>query len=574
MKTKFYKIFSLLVIIVVTTFSMTSCNDELENVTVDDRLFGKDSISITHPNPRTNLPYTASELAQISYNPSKEEFYTQAQPVNLTINLAARPLKVEVISTSEKKNLKTLENFTAGNNGFFTANFTTNVIDLGVNAGSSKSILFNVTYDDVSDERFQYPSLQSISFKVNNRTSPFTFLQKKSGEKIDVFTLNNASSIVEDATYGSIVTFDGVNDLITLGKDSQLDFRHSGDFSIGVWVNTTSTGSDPSIVGDKDWGSGGNKGFVMAFRGNNTWKVNAGDGNGNRVDANGGNINDGKWHHLLTTFDRDGMMTVYQDGIKLSEVDMSALGDMNSGLPIRMGQDGTGTYGKWFEGKTGEMTIYNYVLDDAEASIIGSNANGVELRKKSGEKMNLNYENKASSGPVAENGRLAFTFDGTDDLVTLEKTTKLDFTNAGDFSISLWVNTTSTVSDPSMIGNKDWNSGGNKGFILAYKGNTWKANVGDGSGNRADLDGLAVGDGNWHHIVVTFDRDGMMTLYQDSVKIGETNMSAVGDMTSGLPIRLAQEGTGSYGKWFGGKLADVKILDYVLDQNGVNALFN
>ena len=138
---------------------------------------------------------------------------------------------------------------------------------------------------------------------------------------------------------------------------------------MAVWVKTTSTANDPAIISDKNWGGGGNKGFVLSFLGDSGWKVNLGDGEGNRVDANGTQINDGAWHLLAATFDRDGQMAVYQDGSFVSSVDMSAIGDMNSGFPINIAQDGTGTYGVDFDGTIGETYLFDFVLDpeDIEA---------------------------------------------------------------------------------------------------------------------------------------------------------------------------------------------------------------
>ena len=62
---------------------------------------------------------------------------------------------------------------------------------------------------------------------------------------------------------------------------------------------------------------------------------------------------------------------------------------------------------------------------------------------------------------------------------------------------------------------KNWNSGGNEGFVIAANTNgDWKFNIGDGS-SRIDLDGGAIDDGDWHHIAVTYDANGTKAVYQD-----------------------------------------------------------
>ena len=61
------------------------------------------------------------------------------------------------------------------------------------------------------------------------------------------------------------------------------------------------------MLGDQDWGSSNNKGLTIAFRGDD-WRVAISDGDGQKADydTDGIPFNDGEWHFLLATFDRDG----------------------------------------------------------------------------------------------------------------------------------------------------------------------------------------------------------------------------------------------------------------------------
>ena len=74
--------------------------------------------------------------------------------------------------------------------------------------------------------------------------------------------------------------------------------------------------------------------FSFKFPSGPEWKVNIGDGE-NRADINtGGEIADGEWHTLSVSFDRDGFMKMYQDGLLIDSTDISAIGDIttNQGL--------------------------------------------------------------------------------------------------------------------------------------------------------------------------------------------------------------------------------------------------
>jgi hypothetical protein len=244
---------------------------------------------------------------------------------------------------------------------------------------------------------------------------------------------------------------------------------------------------------------------------------------------------------------------------------------MNSGMPIRIGQDGTGSYGDFFKGKIGSVVVSDYLLSKDEIKVMAGKGSGVQLRTKDAVSV-IEVENGASENTI-ENGMPVGTYNGTDDFSTIKDEGKLDFRYENDWSVAVWVNTTSEESDPSIIGDKDWGSGGNPGFIMAYKGDVWKINVADADGNRKDVDGQAINDGEWHLLMATFDRDGELILYQDGKKVGSTSIAGAGSLASGLPMRLAQEGTGAYGDFFEGKIGRAMIFDYVVSADDALKLF-
>jgi len=535
----------------------------------DDRYLENFEMYIFHTNPETGEAYTTEELAELSYNPKVKESYTEGQPVELSLVTEKLPTEVKVLLGNDLSVLEVISEFNTYNDNFKSKNFVTSLEALNLlEIGDKTTLKFEILFTDNSKGAILFDIKKKKVFVPNIEF--FVYLKKQLGEIIGLNTEDSVTSREKNAEVGTIVTLDGVNNKVEIIDTPDLSFRHTEDFSIGIWVNTTATNSDPSIIGDKNWASGSNKGFIFAFLGDN-WKLNAG-GSGNRIDLSGNVINDGEWHFLMATFDRDGDATIYQDGVSLGSTDMSALTDMNSGLPIQLGQDGTGFYGDWFEGKLGETYIYDYVLTPEQVAEINSLKTGVQLRTNTGTVKNLEVTNSGAS-VSSEEDRYAFTFDGSN-MVTIDNTSELAFRHTGDFTVATWVNTTATNSDPSIIGDKDWGSGGNKGFILAFRGGDWKLNAGDGSGNRIDIAGDIINDGEWHLIAVSFDRDGNAIAYQDGVATGSVDMSALGDMNSGFPIRLAQDGTGTYGDWFEGKVANSMVFDYALSAEEMTALYN
>ncbi|MEY8758180.1 alkaline phosphatase family protein [Chryseobacterium tongliaoense] len=129
-----------------------------------------------------------------------------------------------------------------------------------------------------------------------------------------------------------------------------------------------------------------------------------------------------------------------------------------------------------------------------------------------------------------------------------------------DFTIEFWVKPNANYSsDPVMISNKNWNSGKNKGFVISgYSGQTFKMNIGDGT-NRIDLVGGKVETNKWKHIAVSFDRDGLVTMYEDGVPVTFAKMNTIGNIDSGLPLTINQDGTNVYGQNLAASYKDIRI---------------
>ncbi len=133
-----------------------------------------------------------------------------------------------------------------------------------------------------------------------------------------------------------------------------------------------------------------------------------------------------------------------------------------------------------------------------------------------------------------------------------------------DFTIEMRVKSSGWSGDPAIFSNKNWYSGWNTGFIVAGKSNgDWKFNISDG-GTRIDIDGSTIDDGQWHHIAVTYDADGMKYVYQDGVLLGSSSDILSSSVGTSLVTALAQDGTLGYGYGFGGQVSDLRVWNTVL----------
>lgn len=401
-------------------------------------------------------------------------------------------------------------------------------------------------------------------------------LIRKNGESKHIGLVSNPNRDLANFA-GNLLgyNYNGTDQYAVADTDSDLNFRFESDYSISFWVRTTSTDSDPVMIGDQNWDSSGNTGMTIAFLGDK-WRVAVSDGS-SKADArtSGVPFNDGSWHLLGVTFDRDGNMTMYQDGIVVASADMSGVGSIDAGNPLNVAQDGESDYGQFFEGDIVEAKIYDYVLSPEEVTSISKSQTGVSLRSKNGLDKNLNVI--PSGGTTLEtfdDKYVGYDLDGVSEFVTIDDGGDLDFRYESDYSISFWINTTSTDSDPVMIGDQNWDSSGNKGLTIAFRGSNWRVATSDGS-TKADTSAgdSPTNDGNWHHLVVSLDRDGQMNLFQDGVLVVGASMSNVGNTSAGNPLRIGQDGEADYGQFFQGKIANIEIYDTALNESEVKDLF-
>lgn len=170
------------------------------------------------------------------------------------------------------------------------------------------------------------------------------------------------------------------------------------------------------------------------------------------------------------------------------------------------------------------------------------------------------------SGAELDNKELVGTSlaprEGADNILTLNKAPSGDRTyvrvpikgtalqGMSKFTIETWVKAGANSSDPSIIGDKNWDSGGLPGFTICRSGNTWKINIANQASQRYDIGSSKVlEDGNWHHLAVTFDKTRTCAVYQDGVKVNESVLTYKATDVMASPydyLCLGQDGTQTY----------------------------
>jgi hypothetical protein len=148
------------------------------------------------------------------------------------------------------------------------------------------------------------------------------------------------------------------------------------------------------------------------------------------------------------------------------------------------------------------------------------------------------------------------------------------FGDSTDFSVAFWIKSDGINGDPSIISNKDWNSGSNTGWILAVNSRNLIWNFKTSESSRLDYHMPNVVDHNWHHIVVTHDRDGDARFYKDGNLIHTVNISGMkGTLDSLYTTKIGQDGTGKYGSTLTAKVDELQIYRKALSESEVRSMY-
>jgi len=160
----------------------------------------------------------------------------------------------------------------------------------------------------------------------------------------------------------------------------------------------------------------------------------------------------------------------------------------------------------------------------------------------------------------------ALSFDGVDDYATTGFTRG---TLGNYLSISVWYNYlgTSERAYSAIIGGRE-SASTTEFFIGKHTGNT-NIGVQDGNYNGSFVTGSNAFDGNFHHIVYTYD-NGTGKIYLDSVLRNTGSFTKCNDAEEIL-IGTEVEGGGYY---FPGNIAQVSIYNRALTASEVQQNFN
>jgi hypothetical protein len=160
---------------------------------------------------------------------------------------------------------------------------------------------------------------------------------------------------------------------VSLGR--QILFGTNVNFTVAFWAKVNSLSGDPSFLANKNWGGGGNVGFVLASDNDRRiqWNLNTVGGARADFDSAGGFFTDATWKHVVVSFDRNGPAETWIDGVKVNSKSIAANAGQSLDTPtldLNIGQDGTGTYtdggGVFHNFDMDEFALWTRILSDSE----------------------------------------------------------------------------------------------------------------------------------------------------------------------------------------------------------------
>ena len=309
------------------------------------------------------------------------------QQITITLNRTTGE-RIAYVNGEQAATLTHIKTFTFPNQGWDIGTFATNSSNY-LDAKVSNFKLFNTVLSPTEVQTLYnngtpltdmslFTSLQGW-WKLNNLSSGLTdsssnsntatvtsgtneyagFVNALAGDSSGMNQSNLVQSdLLTTSSYSPYaLNFDG-NDYIDCGNDSSLAL--TSNFSVSAWVKSSNIGLYAIAVSKNS----GNNGFSLQMRGqNNQFKFNINDGSWQSAIYSGINpIDDGKWHHVLGTFD-GSTIKIYVDNIKGTD---SSCGTMTSNtVNLRIGAETSGNY---FNGQISNVSYWNTALTQAQVT--------------------------------------------------------------------------------------------------------------------------------------------------------------------------------------------------------------
>lgn len=162
-------------------------------------------------------------------------------------------------------------------------------------------------------------------------------------------------------------------------------------------------------------------------------------------------------------------------------------------------------------------------------------------------------------------GEYSLSFDGVDDYIEVAHNANQLLTTGG--TIEAWINadTTGETNTGRIVDKSISSSYGESGYACYITStNRIAFAINNGTVRMSAMGSVVYGDGNWYHVVATWDATGLVTLYVNGVQSGTPGISAdPAGITTTNAIRIGNRSTAT-DRTFDGSIDNVRIYNTVL----------
>jgi hypothetical protein len=391
---------------------------------------------------------------------------------------------------------------------------------------------------------------------------------KLDGNVVDSKGSNNgtATSLIYTAgptfAFGQCAVLNGSSSMVDCGNAASLQITNA---TISAWIKTSNagTGHRGIIVKQSAFGM-----FLL----DNVFCTY--DWNANTSRSTGVNLADGKWHHVVVSY-QNGVANgtvLYIDGARKLNT-LNTITSQSTQLVI--GNGGTTGTTQYFAGSIADAFIFNRSLSASEIQQIYIQKQLVGYWKLNGD--STDYSGNGFHGTDANMtygiGRFdkCAIFNGTSSLITPNINPSTTLGQA--FSISAWIYPTAVSNYRGAIGN---HAGSNPtyGIIFCqYADGVWGFGYGTGTAgfaNGVNINSSLIPNNAWSHVVATFHGNTSIQVYVNGRLVGSSTETLPINHTSSIWIGKAYAAAD---RFFQGNIEEVKMYSTILSQQDVIKMY-
>jgi PKD repeat protein len=224
-------------------------------------------------------------------------------------------------------------------------------------------------------------SLITITSQPANNNGPVAFYNFEGNSTTTVTDLSGygnhgaikEAAIVTDGRFGKALSFDGVNDLVTINDSASLDL--SAKFTLEAWVKPAAIKRSSVIFKEQPGSSTYN---LYAYEDADLWSSSFNDGLNEHVTSSTNALPINQWTHIVSTYD-GAKLQLYKNGVLESSSAQSGPIKISEGV-LQIG--GNSIWGEYFQGYIDEVKVYNRALTTAEILVDMQNSSKVIVGNK------------------------------------------------------------------------------------------------------------------------------------------------------------------------------------------------